>query len=159
MSDRSQRSSYFVDKTVQGALLRRAARYWVLSLLVVGALTVLGWMFISPGMPILVKLRHELPSLAGGFAVAIAVSMLVLPVILYDLAKLSNRFAGPMLRLRRGMLEAAAGEHVEAIHFRDHDYWQEFADAFNELNERVQKQDLALQELEFGAKVELAAAE
>lgn len=159
MSDRSQRSSYFVDKTVQGALLIRAARYWVLSLLVVGALTVLGWMFVSPGMPVLVELRHQLPSFLGGLLVALLVSLLVLPVILYDLAKMSNRFAGPMLRLRRGMKQAAAGEHVEPIHFRDRDYWQEFADAFNELNQRLQSQEKALQQVVSEPEEEFAAVE
>ena len=108
MSDyaKRKRRTYFVDKTVQGARLVRAARYWFLSLLVVGALTVLGWMFVSPGMPVLIELRHQLPSLLGGLVVALAVSVLVLPVILYDLARMSNRFAGPMLRLRRGMQQA-----------------------------------------------------
>ena len=66
MSDRRERHAYFVDKKVQGALLVRAARYWVLSLVVVGALTILGWMFVSPGMPVLVEIRDQLPSLLGG---------------------------------------------------------------------------------------------
>ncbi len=138
MSSRRQRRAYFVDKKVQGALLVRVARYWILSVVVVGALTVLGWMFVSPGMGALVQLRHELPMLFGGLVVALLVSMTVLPVILYDLAKMSNRFAGPMVRLRRAMQQAAAGEHVDSVYFRDHDYWQEFADAFNQLNERLQ---------------------
>jgi len=158
MSDRRERHAYFVDKKVQGALLVRAARYWVLSLVVVGALTILGWMFVSPGMPVLVEIRDQLPSLLGGFVVALAVSLVVLPVILYDLARMSNRFAGPMLRLRRGMEQAVAGERVEAIHFRDHDYWQEFADAFNELNERLQSQEQAIQQTESEPAEKLVSA-
>lgn len=148
MSDRSQRSAFFVDKQVQGALLIRAARYWVLSLLVVGSLSILGWMFVSPGMPMLVELREHLPALLGGFAVSLLASLVVLPVILYDLARMSNRFAGPMLRLRRGMQQATAGEQVDPIYFRNHDYWQEFADAFNGLNKRLRSQEKTIQELE-----------
>ncbi len=158
MSDRTQRRSYFVDKKVQGALLIRVARYWLLSVIVVGSLTVLGWMFVSPGMGVLVQNRAELPMLLGGLAVALLISMLVLPVILYDLARMSNRFAGPMLRLRRGMSQAAAGEHVEPIHFRDQDYWQEFADAFNELNQRLQTQEKELEQLQSESPEELTPA-
>lgn len=150
MADRADRRSYFVDKKVQGALLARAARYWLLSVVVVATLTVLGWMFVSPGMGVLIQLREHLPWLLGGMFVALVVSLSVLPVILYDLAKMSNRFVGPMLRLRRAMGEAAAGEHVEPIHFRDHDYWQEFADAFNLLNNRLQQLESTSEEVEAG---------
>ncbi len=150
MPKKHQRRAYFVDKKVQGALLVRVARYWLLSVIVVGALTVLGWVFVSPGLGTLVQLRQELPMLFGGLVVALFVSMTVLPVILYDLLKLSNRFAGPMVRLRRSMQQAAAGEHVEAVHFRDHDYWQEFADAFNQLNERIQTLEKSSEQAELG---------
>lgn len=150
MPHRPQRRTYFVDKKVQGDLLFRIARYWMLSVVVVGALTILGWMFVSPGMGALVQLRQELPMLFGGLVVALLVSMAVLPVILYDLLKLTNRFAGPMVRLRRAMQQAAAGEHVEAVHFRDHDYWQEFADAFNQLNERLQTLEKSSEQAELG---------
>ena len=98
MPNRADRRTYFVDKKVQGALLARAARYWLLSVVVVASLTVLGWMFVTPGMGALIQLREHLPWLLGGLLVALIVSLCVLPVILYDLARLSNRFAGPMLR-------------------------------------------------------------
>lgn len=157
MSARAKRRSYFVDKKVQGALLVRVARYWLLSVVVVGALTVLGWMFISPGMSVMVRLRDEFPSLLGGLFVAVIVSLSVLPVILYDLARLSNRFAGPMLRLRRAMRQTAAGERVESIYFRNQDYWQEFADAFNDLNKRLQTQEDELKQLRMADSAELSA--
>lgn len=150
MPSRADRRIYFVDKKVQGALLARAARYWLLSVVIVATLTVLGWMFVTPGMGALIQLREHVPWLLGGLGVALVVSLGVLPVILYDLAKMSNRFAGPMVRLRRAMNEAAAGEHVKPIHFRDHDYWQEFADAFNLLNERLETLEKEHAETEVG---------
>lgn len=158
MSNRGNRRTYFVDKKVQGALLARAARYWVLSLLVVGALSILGWMFIAPGMPVLVELRSHLPALLGGFAIALLASLVVLPVILYDLARMSNRFAGPMSRLRQSMKRAADGERVSSVYFRDDDYWQEFADAFNELNDRLQLQEKTITKLELQCEEELTAS-
>lgn len=155
MSKRGIRRTYLVDKQVQGALLARAARYWVLSLLVVGSLSILGWMFIAPGMAALVALRSQLPALLSGFAIALLASLVVLPVILYDLARMSNRFAGPMYRLKQTMKRAADGERVNSVHFRDGDYWQEFADAFNELNDRLQYQEKQIDKLELELNSEL----
>lgn len=137
MSYTRKRRIYMIDKKVQGALLMRAARYWMLSIVVVGVLTMLGWIFVSPGLGVLMGLREQIPSLFGGVMVALACSLAVLPIILYDMTKLTNRFAGPMYRLKRAMQQAAAGEPVDDVIFRDDDYWQEIADAFNRLKDRL----------------------
>ena len=72
------------------------------------------------------------------FGPALVASTLLLPLVILDMIRLSNRFTGPLLRLRRSMRELARGEHVEPIEFRDGDYWQEFANEFNVLAARVQ---------------------
>lgn len=137
MPARQARRKYYVDKKVQGALLIRAARYWVLSITVVSALTILGWLFWSPGIAVLIQLREQLPSLLGTVLVALMASLVVLPVILLDLVRMTNRFVGPMLRLRRSMRQAAAGEKVAPVKFRGGDYWEGFADDFNLLLDRL----------------------
>jgi hypothetical protein len=139
MSAKTKRSKYFVDSKVQGLLLRRAARYWFFSLALVGCLTVLGWVFITPGIGVLVASREQLTGLLSAFSVAVGVAVLLLPVALCDLLRVSNRFVGPVVRLRRQMDAAARGEHVEPVRFRDGDVWQEFANSFNALNERLQR--------------------
>ena len=48
------------------------------------------------------------------------------------------------------MKQAAAGEHVEAIHFCDHDYWQELADTFNLLNDHLRILENASEKAEVG---------
>jgi hypothetical protein len=37
------------------------------------------------------------------------------------------------------MRELARGEHVEPIHFRDNDFWHDFAEEFNAVAARVQE--------------------
>ena len=140
MPQSRKRRNYFVDKRVQGALLVLAARHWLLSVAGVAGLTLLGWMFITPGVGVLINLRQQMPSLVGGLVVALVASLIVLPVILFDVLKLSNRFVGPMVRLRRAMEQAAAGEEVAEINFRNDDFWQEIAATFNRLNDRLQQQ-------------------
>ncbi|MBP86447.1 MAG: hypothetical protein CMJ64_07000 [Planctomycetaceae bacterium] len=64
-------------------------------------------------------------------------SVFVLPVVLWDVLRLSHRFAGPMIRLRHALSDLANGKEVKTVSFRDGDYWTEFADHFNRLNERL----------------------
>ncbi len=139
MGKQTKRKTFMVDRNVQGGLLAKAACYWLLSLAVVGALNVLGWVFISPGADALVQIRELLPSLFGTLLVALASSLIVLPVLLYDFAKQTNRFAGPVFRLQRSMKEIADGKPIRLISFRKGDYWQELAGAFNQMVTRLEE--------------------
>ena len=44
---------------------------------------------------------------------------------------MSNRFVGPIYRLRRSMRSLANGEEVDPVFLRDGDYWFDFAEDFN----------------------------
>jgi signal transduction histidine kinase len=127
----SKRKVYFVDREVQGGLLHKSAWYWLLSLAVVGSLNVLGWIFIAPGADVLVKMREHLPSFFAVLLVAMASSLIVLPVLLFDLSRHTNRFAGPIFRLQRSLNALAEGKPVEPLTFRKGDNWHELAEAFN----------------------------
>jgi signal transduction histidine kinase len=59
------------------------------------------------------------------------------PIMLRDMCKLSNRFAGPIVRLRRGLNDLAAGKRVATMKFRDRDFWQDLANEFNQVAERL----------------------
>ena len=72
------------------------------------------------------------------YGAALVASLLLLPIVLIDIVRLSNRFAGPLVRLRRSMRALARGEKVQPIHFRGSDFWQEFADEFNAIAARLQ---------------------
>ena len=50
--------------------------------------------------------------------------VILLPVFLYDTVKLSNRFAGPVIRLRRAMQAISQGNAVEKLQFRENDFWR-----------------------------------
>lgn len=100
-------------------------------------LTVVGWIFFAPGLGALVQSPELLRGVLVCLAISVVVSGLLLPVVLYDLVRFTHRFAGPMVRLRECMRRSAAGESVGALRFRDEDYWQEFADAFNAMQARI----------------------
>ncbi len=128
MSRRRQvrRRRLFVDSKVQGALLLRVFFYWVVCLITI-TLMLLCWSILrTPRM-----FYTHFDDMWFHYGPALIASFILLPMVLVDIIRLSNRFAGPLMRLRREMRALARGEEVRAIHFRESDFWQEFADEFN----------------------------
>ena len=72
------------------------------------------------------------------FSPAIVASVVLLPIFIYDILKLSHRVAGPLERLNVEMEKLANGKDVATLRFRDGDYWPELAERFNELANKVQ---------------------
>ncbi len=57
--------------------------------------------------------------------------------------KLSHRVAGPLYRLKQEMLRTAHGGEVTRLKFRDGDYFNDVADAYNEQMTEIQKRPKA----------------
>ncbi len=137
---RSKRQKLFVDKGVQGALVRRVATYWIVSSW--------GIFCVLAGFPIGVALAIGVPTeLTVGsllyqswldFWPSLIASFIVFPVIVWDLLRLSHRFVGPMIRLRNALRDLADGKQVRPIAFRDGDFWCEFAAEFNRVAARLE---------------------
>ena len=64
------------------------------------------------------------------------VTLALIPAFIWDTLKLTNRFAGPILRLREALAEAGQGNTVPPLRFRDNDFWQEMASNFNLMMDR-----------------------
>jgi len=136
MSDQKHvRKSLFVEPKVQGALVARVVVYWIGCLIAI-TLLLLSWqMYAGPTQPAYMHLKdiwfHCGP--------ALTISLVLLPMVVADIVRLSNRFVGPLVRLRRSMRQLARGEHVEPIKFRESDFWRDFADEFNAVVAQVQE--------------------
>jgi hypothetical protein len=128
------RRQLFVDLKIQGPLMLRVILHWVIGLLTV-ALMLLCWQILTGPKRPLFQYLDAMWFYCGPAALA---SFLLLPLVLVGLARFSNRFLGPFLRLRWAMRELAQGEPVEPIEFRRGDFWREFAEEFNALAARVQ---------------------
>jgi hypothetical protein len=59
------------------------------------------------------------------------------PVFIYDAIKLSSRFTGPIHRLREGLGALAGGQPVSTLTFRGDDFWQDLAQDFNRVAQRM----------------------
>jgi nitrogen fixation/metabolism regulation signal transduction histidine kinase len=71
------------------------------------------------------------------FGPALVVLLSLLPAIVYDSIRISNRFIGPLIRLRTAMQEVAQDETMEPLRCRRNDFAEDFFIAFNEMLERV----------------------
>lgn len=129
-----KRKKTLVDAEVQGGILRKIAVHWAMFFLC-NAMALMIWirLFEQPdadwGQTLADTFRRFLPF----FVITIA----LIPAFVWDTMKLTNRFAGPILRLRNAMAEINAGRSIAPIKFRSNDFWQELAPSFNQLVGRL----------------------
>ena len=127
------RKTHFVDAEVQRALATRLLTHWTLFVLVSLSLVFLLEWLTEPYRSPLDVLQQCYTSF-----VPMAISFLALvPVLVYDALKFSNRFAGPAYRIRDVIRGLAAGESREPVRFRTHDFWQVVASDLNRVIERM----------------------
>lgn len=131
-----RRRILLADRKLQGALMAHCVLYWFYCLFSV-SLIAMCWIIFTKTPRTSADLFEQLwmncgPALVG--------SILLLPLVMMDCLRLSNRFAGPMVRLRRAMGELAKGDLPSEVHLRDGDFWQEFS--WN-MNDVIRKMDEA----------------
>lgn len=130
-----KRRKALVDPEVQGDVLRKIGIHWVL-FFVCNTIALMIWirLFEQPdadwGKTFGDSMRRFLPFFI--------ITMALIPAFVWDTLKLTNRFAGPIMRLRASLKEASEGRAVTPLHFRTKDYWQEIAENFNSLVARSQ---------------------
>ena len=135
----NRRRKLYVDRQVQRALLSRLVLYWLSCLTVVfgilaGIPLVMFWFaFGEPVSPL--RVLHSTGTYYYPIVIA---SALVLPLFVWDCARVSNKFGGPVLRLRQTLRQLAEGQVVEPLKFRDDDFWHDVAEDFNRVITRVQ---------------------
>jgi hypothetical protein len=130
---RSQRRQTFVDAKVQGALARRIIFHWLVFVAVSWGVSLFLQLLSDPFRPVGENVRI-MWSTQGPLML---VMVLLLPVFVMDTIKLSHRFAGPIISLRRAMREVVAGQPARQIKFRQNDFWHDLADDYNKLATRL----------------------
>ena len=127
------RKQLLIDENVQGSLLKRAAFYsvacvvyFMVILVFTESMSRQDASFAEALMGCLGEAIYWAPGL-----------LLMTPLVAYDMLKQTNRFAGPVFRLRREMRRLIAGESDLPLSFRNDDYWTEMADDFNAIREEL----------------------
>ena len=131
-----KRTQLFVDRKVQGMLIVRVTMYWLYCLLSISLLMVC-WVAFTDRPATSGELFQKT---FGQFGPALGASLVALPIVILDLLRLTNRFAGPMFRLRRSMRDFADGKPVHPVYLRNKDFWSDFAADFNRAMERWERE-------------------
>lgn len=125
-----KRNGHLVHSRVQRAVLVRFVLHWLaLATTFVSIVFCMHFFLGDPSEPIS-SILHQMWTRYSLLAVVMGS---LVPYFLYDMIKLTHRFAGPMVRFGNAMHRAAQGESVAPIVFRKGDFWQEIADDFNAL--------------------------
>ncbi len=130
---KNQRKKLLVDKSLQSALAKRTVMYWCTTWLVVFTL------------PIMVRtITEQLPfnmlatELIKDFWFPITISLLMLPIVVWDSFRFSSRVAGPVFRINEAIQEKReTGKNADVIRVRDQDFCQGLVDNVNQLIEML----------------------
>ncbi len=141
MSEVNRKKSY-VDPQVQGALVRRLVIHWVSYVSVAAAVAFCLQVLSNPVQPLGEHIRNAWWT----HGLFLLVLVFLLPVFVLDSIKLSNRFAGPIYRLRRTIHNIAQGDPPPRLKFRDFDFWQGMAQDFNLMIDRLSGRDIQHEE-------------
>ncbi len=117
------------DRQLQGSLVLRIVAYWCFYVLAISQI-MLGWKIATgPDGSFLSFFRID--ELWQEHGIVLVASLVMLPVMVWDVLRVTSRSAGSIFRLRRALHALAAGEEVKPIKFREADQRDELADDFN----------------------------
>jgi hypothetical protein len=148
MPAKFKRSHLLADLPVQGSIIAWMIFYWGASLLMLFGLLFFWTLLTGPARLSWMTVDHVWFKYGTVFVAA----AMLLPLIVWDMLKLTNRFVGPVRRLRNHLHQLAEGKQLPPLHFRKGDYWHDLAQDFNRVVERINRLEKALgeKEIEFG---------
>ena len=133
---KNRRRKIPLNPDMQGTVLVRSVLHWCFYVSAI-LLVVVIWTAIRDPSQSALKLVFE--SFVY-FSPAIVASIILLPVFVYDALKATPSAAGPMFRLQCEMAKLTEGKQVDPLKFRDGDNWDELAENFNGLANRVMRE-------------------
>lgn len=127
------RQRMWIDNRVQGVLVGRILIYWAAALTYFGLGSTVfqfyqhpEWTFAEHMVGAFSSIWPLLPSI-----------ILFLPLIIFDIVRLSNLFVGPIYRLRAHLIELTADPNCRPLNFREDDYWQDLAEPLHILQQQL----------------------
>lgn len=146
-----QRKKNYIDSHVQGALLRRICFHWFIFFVVAAvSIILLQTLLGDPSLSLVERIQQQ----AAEFSLMGVVMLSLFPAFMLDTIRFSNRFVGPIARVRRHLRQLGEGD-TERCSFRDNDFWADLAEDFNGAADMVERQKTEIAELK--AKLELQA--
>ena len=130
----NKRKSKLIDR-VQSNIVKRILFYWAAGLVFV---TMVLSMISVVGDPSQLFTTHVANTWIRHWPL-FACSLALLPFVVYDLCRFSNRFVGPIHRIREELKAFEDDGEMGEIRLRSNDFWTDLPEGINRLNERVKQ--------------------
>lgn len=134
-----KRSKNYIDPAVQKSLVYRIILHWLAFFLVSFFVAFCLQFFNDPFR----SFPEHFVELWWRHGFVFLVMFVLLPVFAYDAIRVSNRFAGPVSRLRKTIQELANGEETQPLEFRENDFWRKLAEEFNGMVDKLRGNERA----------------
>jgi hypothetical protein len=128
-----RRKRLLVADEVQYLLLLRITIHWII-FLVATCIALAVWIYWID-MPLATTAEKHTAFLRICIPLLVC-SLVTVPVFVYDIAKLSNQFAGPITRIRASLARYLDSGMIDPVNLRKRDCWQGLANDFNRLLHR-----------------------
>ena len=138
---RKKRKNTYVDASVQGSLLRRIVYHWVIFFGLAGLSAIFVQAFLGDTQ---LSLSTRIQSAAESYGFFVLVVFAIFPAFLLDTIRFSNRFVGPIVRLRRQLRELGTRRSTPSMEFREDDFWMEICSEFNIVRKVVIDQQIEI---------------
>lgn len=141
---RAQRKRYFIDPAVQAGLMKRLVVYIGASMIFL----TLPLAFAKTVMhPEIMFTEHVLTVYATHWPILLMM-VAFLPFALNDAVRFSNRFAGPIYRLRCELKRFENSQPMNRIKFRKRDFWHDLAESMNRVSTRISELETQLEDVQ-----------
>ncbi len=134
------RQKFWIDRSVQGALIGRVVLYWTIATIYVGLGSACFQFYAHPEWTVL----EHFHALFNQYWPWIPSLVLFMPLVVFDIIRMSNLFAGPIYRLRMHLAELTANPNCRPLTFRSDDYWQDLVAPINYLQNEILALQIAL---------------
>jgi hypothetical protein len=127
------------------SLLRRIFTHWVIFFLTTAvAFLAVNTLLGDPSKSFAERLQSEMM----GASVLVFTFLALFPAFMLDTIRFSNRFVGPVSRLRQELRRLAQTHQANDLLFRENDFWRDFANEFNSVSHTIRKQQQQIVELQ-----------
>ncbi len=127
------RKRIWIDPSVQGVLVGRILIYWTAAILYFSIAVGLSHYFENPQWSFS-QLAHAWLETVGPW---IPSAVLMMPLVVYDVIRLSHQFVGPVHRAKNQLRRIAQSPNCTPFVLRTDDYWSELIEPINNVQNHI----------------------
>lgn len=122
-----------IDRRAQTTLAVRVGLYWIACVTYFAVVLFFSQIMYNPKVALLDHIRDYTIDMIQW----VPAILLLLPLVIYDMLRVSQRILIPVEEVRQGLQVLASGEVPEPIHCGDEEYNQALVNTYNDIRESV----------------------